>query len=63
MGISGIGTGLANVAAPSILGLLCIAWGAPGWLLMGGIFVVVGLAAPAVVRWGERTRPDSAEAV
>ncbi|MDT0530252.1 MFS transporter [Micromonospora sp. DSM 115977] len=62
-GISGLGTGLANVAAPSILGLLCIAWGAPGWLLMGGIFVAVGLAAPAVVRWGERTRPDPAEAV
>ncbi|WP_373861111.1 MFS transporter [Micromonospora noduli] len=63
MGISGLGTGLANVAAPSLLGLLCIAWGAPGWLLMGGIFVAVGLAAPAVVRWGERTRPDSADAV
>ncbi|MEW2427054.1 MFS transporter [Micromonospora sp. NPDC047644] len=63
MGISGLGTGLANVAAPSILGLLCIAWGAPGWLLMGGIFVAVGLAAPAVVRWGERTRPDSAEVI
>ncbi|WP_371409169.1 MFS transporter [Micromonospora zamorensis] len=62
-GISGLGTGLANVAAPSLLGLLCIAWGAPGWLLMGGIFVAVGLAAPAVVRWGERTRPHSAEAV
>ncbi|MGC4796190.1 MFS transporter [Micromonospora saelicesensis] len=63
MGISGLGTGLANVAAPSILGLLCIAWGAPGWLLMGGIFVAVGLAVPAVVRWGERTRPASAGAV
>jgi MFS family permease len=62
-GTSGLGTGLANVAAPSILGLLCIAWGAPGWLLMGGIFVVVGLAVPAVVRWGERTRPAPAEAV
>ncbi|MEH0971453.1 MFS transporter [Micromonospora sp. CPCC 205546] len=62
-GISGLGTGLGNVAAPSILGLLCIAWGAPGWLLMGGIFVAVGLAAPAVVRWSARTRPDPAEAV
>ncbi|MET8310225.1 MFS transporter [Micromonospora sp. NPDC005173] len=62
-GVSVLGTGLANVAAPSILGLLCVAWGAPGWLLMGGIFVAVGLAAPAVVRWGERTRLDPAAAV
>ncbi|MGX1617654.1 MFS transporter [Micromonospora chalcea] len=62
-GVAGLGTGLANVAAPSILSLLCIAWGAPGWLLMGAVFVAVGLVAPAVVRWGERTRPDPAEAV
>ncbi|AXO37151.1 MFS transporter [Micromonospora sp. B006] len=62
-GVAGLGTGLANVAAPSILSLLCIAWGAPGWLLMGAVFVVVGLVAPAVVRWGQRTRPDPAEAV
>ncbi|MGW5079630.1 MFS transporter [Micromonospora echinospora] len=62
-GVAGLGTGLANVAAPSILSLLCIAWGAPGWLLMGAVFVAVGLVAPAVVRWGQRTRPDPAEAV
>ncbi|MFD6661657.1 MFS transporter [Micromonospora chalcea] len=62
-GVAGLGTGLANVAAPSVLSLLCITWGAPGWLLMGAVFVAVGLVAPAVVRWGERTRPDLAEAV
>lgn len=61
-GVAGLGTGLANVAAPSVLGLLCIAWGAPGWLLMGAVFVAVGLVAPVVVRWGERTRPDPAVA-
>ncbi|MFD6261361.1 MFS transporter [Micromonospora chalcea] len=62
-GVAGLGTGLANVAAPSVLSLLCITWGAPGWLLMGAVFVAVGLVAPAVVRWGERTRPDPVEAV
>ncbi|MFC7246147.1 MFS transporter [Catellatospora aurea] len=55
-GVSGFGTGAANVVAPSVLGLLCIAWGAPGWLLMGAVFVAVGLIAPLVVRWAERTR-------
>ncbi|GAA2383348.1 MFS transporter [Catellatospora methionotrophica] len=55
-GVSGFGTGLANVVAPTVLGLLCVTWGAPGWLLMGAVFVVVGLLSPLVVRWAERTR-------
>lgn len=59
-GVSGIGLGLANVVAPTVLGLLCVTWGAPGWLAMGGVFVVVGLVAPRVVRWAERTRPHAA---
>ncbi|MBV1850127.1 MFS transporter [Catellatospora sp. NEAU-YM18] len=56
-GVSGLGTGLAHAMAPTLLGLLCVSWGAPGWLLMGALFVLVGLAAPAAVRWAERTRP------
>lgn len=56
MGLFGVGTGLANVVAPSVLALFCITWGAPGWLLLGGAFVVVGLITPIVVRWAERTR-------
>ena len=56
-GLFGFGTGLANVVAPSVLALLCITWGVPGWLLLGGIFVAVGLVVPLVVRWAERTRP------
>jgi hypothetical protein len=60
-GVFGFGTGLANVIAPSILGLLCITWGALGWLVMGGVFVVAGLAMPPVVRWAQRTRPVGTE--
>lgn len=56
-GLFGFGSGLANVVAPSVLALLCITWGVPGWLLLGGIFVAVGLVVPLVVRWAERTRP------
>jgi len=56
------GNALAGVAAPSVLGFLCISWGAPGWLTMGGIFVAVGLALPYVVRWAERTGPGAAPA-
>ncbi|GAB4059889.1 MFS transporter [Catellatospora paridis] len=61
-GVSGFGTGFANVVAPSVLGLLCITWGTPGWLLMGGVFVAVGLLAPRIVRWAEHTRLPGASA-
>ncbi|MFF5224933.1 MFS transporter [Micromonospora sp. NPDC000212] len=57
MGLFGLGSGVANVVAPSILALMCITLGVPGWLLLGAVFVVVGLITPPVVRWAERTRP------
>ncbi|MEV5695796.1 MFS transporter [Micromonospora globbae] len=56
MGLFGFGAGLANVIAPTVLALFCIAWGVPGWLLLGGVFVVTGLLTPYVVRWAEQTR-------
>lgn len=55
-GLFGMGHGLANSLAPSLLGLFCITWGARGWLAMGGIFVAVALMMPYAVRWAERTR-------
>ncbi|PTA44907.1 MFS transporter [Micromonospora sp. RP3T] len=57
MGLFGFGAGLANVVAPTVLALCCITWGAPGWLLLGGVFLVVGLVTPEVVRRAERNRP------
>lgn len=55
-GVFGMGMGLCYVVAPSLLGLLCVTWGTPGWLLMGGVFVVVGVAMPYVIRWAGRSR-------
>ncbi|MFK0294890.1 hypothetical protein ACIQU6_31065 [Streptomyces sp. NPDC090442] len=46
-------------SAPSLaglLGLLCVTWGAPGWLLMGAVFVGSGVAMPYVVQWAGRSR-------
>ncbi|MEU7574671.1 MFS transporter [Micromonospora sp. NPDC049240] len=57
MGVFGFGAGLANVVAPTVLALCCITWGAPGWLLLGGVFLVMGLVTPEVVRRAERNRP------
>lgn len=55
-GLFGMGHGLTNAITPTVLGLLCVTWGAPGWLVMGGFFVVVGMAMPYAIRWAERTR-------
>ncbi len=56
-GVFGLGLGLSNMVAPSLLALCCITWGATGWLVLGVAFAAVGLAAPYVIRWAERTRP------
>lgn len=56
-GLFGFGSGLAGVAAPSVLALFCITWGAPGWLFLGGVFAIAGLIASPVVRWADRNRP------
>lgn len=55
-GLYGIGQGLSNAVGPPLLAMVCIGWGAVGWLGMGGIFVVVGLLMPHVVSWSDRTR-------
>jgi len=57
-GIYGLGTGLVRAVAPTLLALLLITWGEPGWLVLGAVFVAVGLAMPFVVRWAEQTRPE-----
>lgn len=51
-------TGYATAAmvAPTLLTLLLIRWGAPGWWVLGGVFVLAGLAIGPAVAWADRTR-------
>ena len=49
-----MGDGLERATAPMILGTLCLTWGPPGWLVLGGVFVLAGSRLPAVVRASER---------
>lgn len=55
-GLYGIGQGLSSAMGPPLLGVVCIGWGEPGWLAVGGVFLVVGLLMPQVVSWSDRTR-------
>jgi len=58
-GLVGLGNGGGQAAAPVLLIGLCLTWGRAGWIGLGACFALLGLAAPALARWGERTRPRS----
>jgi MFS family permease len=45
--------------SPVILMGVVLAGGRLGFVLLGACFTLLGLAAPAVARWGERTRPPA----
>ncbi|MCO5997486.1 MFS transporter [Actinoallomurus rhizosphaericola] len=57
LGVFGLGAGLAEALGPSLLISLCIAWGRPGWYVVGALFTLTGLAAPLAVRRAQRHRP------
>lgn len=55
-GFAGLGFGLANVIAPTLITLLCIEWGRPGWFVMGGLVLGSALLMPVASTWALRTR-------
>jgi hypothetical protein len=58
-GLSGIGTGAGQAAAPALLIGLCLPFGLTGFIALGGCFALLALTAPALARWGQRTRPPA----
>jgi MFS family permease len=54
LGVFGLGAGLAEAVGPSVLISLCIAWGRPGWYVVGALFALTGLAVPLAVRRAQR---------
>jgi MFS transporter len=59
LGVFGIGMGLAESIGPILLTSLCIAWGRPGWYVVGALLIGAGVVVPMVVRWAESTPPRS----
>jgi hypothetical protein len=57
-GLVGIGFGAGQAAAPVILIGLCLSLGRTGWIGLGAAFALLGLLAPLVTAWAERTRAD-----
>jgi MFS family permease len=56
-GLASMGNFAGQALSPLILIGLVLSAGRLGFILLGAWFVLLGLAAPAVARWGERTRP------
>jgi len=55
-GFAGLGFSLSNVVAPTLITVLCIGWGRPGWWVLGGLVLASGLLLVPVCRWALRTR-------
>jgi MFS family permease len=57
-GLAGLSIGAGAAAAPAFMIGLCLTFGTVGWAGLGAFFAVLGLTAPAIARWAERTRPS-----
>ncbi|MEU7111811.1 MFS transporter [Streptomyces sp. NPDC046182] len=55
----GTGVPVARTLGPLLVTALLVTWGVPGWLLLGGIFLLTGAATKPAVRWAERSRAQA----
>ncbi|MGW0118891.1 MFS transporter [Streptomyces sp. NPDC003327] len=53
-GFYGTGIPVARTLGPLLVTTLLIGWGTPGWLLLGGVFLLAGAATGPTARWAER---------
>jgi hypothetical protein len=56
-GLVGMGNFAGQALSPYVLIGIVLTAGKTGFIILGGWFALLGLAAPAIARWGERTRP------
>ncbi|MGW5331459.1 MFS transporter [Streptomyces bauhiniae] len=59
-GFAMTGYGTAMMLAPTVLTVLLIDWGTPGWFVLGGAFLLAALPTGAVVAWAQRSARPAA---
>ncbi|GAA1118824.1 MFS transporter [Kribbella jejuensis] len=60
-GVWNTSTSVSSMVAPSIMALLPLGLGVPGWIVLGGWFALVGVLFVPVVRWASGRRLAVAE--
>jgi len=55
-GFAGMGFSLSHMVAPTLITLLCIEWGRPGWFVLGGVIALASLLMVPASVWALRTR-------
>ncbi|MFJ9179079.1 MFS transporter [Streptomyces sp. NPDC102360] len=55
-GFFGTGVPLARTVGPLVLTALLVAWGVPGWLVLGALFLGAGAAMGPVAHWADTAR-------
>jgi MFS family permease len=55
----GAGVPVARMVGPLLLTALILTGNTLGWLALGGLFLLAGATMPMVVRWAERSRPQT----
>jgi len=55
-GFAGLGFSLSRVAAPTLITVLCINWGRPGWFVLAGLMLGAAALMKPVAAWGLATR-------
>jgi MFS family permease len=55
-GFAASGFALSSMLAPTVVTLLCVQWGRPGWIVLGAVIAAAAAAYPPVVVWASRSR-------
>ena len=55
-GFAGLGFSLSRIAAPTLITVLCIEWGRPGWFVLAALILTATALMRPVAAWGLATR-------
>jgi MFS family permease len=55
-GFAGVGFSLSGMVAPTLVVLLCIEWGRPGWFVMGAVIIAASVLMVPASSWALRSR-------
>lgn len=55
-GAFNLAVGVVRAGSPLVLSTLCLQWGRPGWVVLGALFALTGIAIGPLTRWATGAR-------